>query len=216
MNLKSDERGFALVEFAMALPLLILLLYALGTILLKAAQISREQVADYALETEAQEIIDRITTDARVAYAVEINHATLNSEEIVFICHSNHVEKHDPPDTFNDCLSLRRYTVHSSQRTNRDCIYLKRAPKDIDPTYNNPITGENSFAITAVQELKFSKPSNASEAENKILHITLKMQNIINKQPHQSIQLSTEVFMPACERITYHGRQIYPEEVPNE
>ena len=87
MKFIKNQCGFVFIEFVIALPLLILLLYALGTLTLTTAKIAREQVQDYVLETEAQEIIDRITQDARAAYSVEIK-STENLETVIFKCHS--------------------------------------------------------------------------------------------------------------------------------
>ena len=188
-----NQRGFVLVEFVIALPLLIFLLYALSTLTLRTAKIAREQVADYALETEAQEVIDRISDDARVAYSVEIKQY-FDLEEIIFICHSiSGKNKSKPPDknNFYDKLDRRMYRALGKMYFNH---------KD-DPTPNNPLTGDNSFGNTLVTDFKFSRDF----LPKKVLHITLEMQSEVTKQ---KVKFSTAVYMPACEKIIYHGEKI--------
>ena len=65
-----NEKGFVLAEFVIALPLLILLIYTLANIFLNATKYAEKQAADYVLEEEAQEILERIKKDARAASEV--------------------------------------------------------------------------------------------------------------------------------------------------
>ena len=181
-----NQRGFILLEFVIALPILILLLYSLVTLTLTTAKTAREQVADYVLETEAQEIIDRITTDARTAKSVEIK-KFFDFEEVIFICHENNPNK----IYMYDVLDRRIYRALGS-------IYFNHQE---DETPNNPVTGKNSFGNTIVTNLKFSRDF----LQQKILHITLEMQSDVTKQ---KVKFSTAVYMPACEGITYHGEKI--------
>ena len=179
-----NQRGFVLIEFVIALPLLILLLYALGTMTLQSAKMAREQVADYVLETEAQEVIDRITADARTAHSVEIKKFQ-DFDEVIFICHSNKPDR----DNIYDVLDTKIYRALGS-------VYFNHKEDD---TPNNPITGKNSFGDTAVTNLKFSVPA------PKLLHITLEMKSYNH---NQKVKFSTAVYMPACEEIIYHGARI--------
>ena len=181
-----NQRGFVLVEFIIALPILILLLYSLGNLTLQIAKIAREQVADYVLETEAQEVIDRITHDARAAKSVEIK-KFYDFDEVIFICHTNNPDK----DNFYDVLYPRRYRALGS-------IYFNRQD---DTTPNNPITGKNSFGNTVVTDLNFSRDF----LPQKVLHITLEMQSDVTKR---KVKFSTAIYMPACEEIIYHGEKI--------
>ena len=205
-----NQRGFILVEFVIALPILILLLYSLVTLTLTTAKISREQVADYVLETEAQEVIDRITIDARSASSVKIISADTQNplhENIIFLCDSltNKIEAIPVPDEneesgfrhveyHKEILNPRIYAVHSA-KTSADGklyphIYFKRQE---DSYYSNPITGENSFGNTFVEEMKFSIDKDA-----KILHITLTLKSLVT---NQKVKFSTAVFMPNCEEF---------------
>ena len=181
-----NQRGFVFVEFVIALPLLIFLLYSLGTLTFKTMKIAREQVADYVLETEAQEVIDRITADARAAKFVEIKEF-YDFDEVIFICHTNDADKYD----FYDVLDKRIYRI-------QDQVYFNHKE---DETPNNPITGRNSFGGTTVTDFQFPKKF----LEKKILYITLEMQSKVTKQ---KVKFSTAVYMPACEEIIYHGEKI--------
>ncbi len=186
MKIIRNQRGFIFLEFVMALPLLILLLYALGTLTLYTAKIAREQVADYVLETEAQYVIDKITEDARAAYSVKINHVSQNIEEIILVYHT--IQKKD--QTFYDVFTQRRYTVSSPN--NFFCVYAERLENG--PLVNS-ITGDNSYGKTFVKQLDF-------EIEDKILFITLEMQSVVTEQ---KVKFKTAVYMPA------YGEDIYAE-----
>lgn len=209
MKFKLDERGFVLAEFAIALPLLILLLYALGTITISGLKIAREQVADYALETEAQYVIDRITTEARAAHTVKIkNSDSANADEIFFVYHtfSDTLEGNHPMNWAKDILDQRRYTVHSPTST----VSTKRfsqvyAERKEDDQLTNPITGDISFGQTTVGELKFDK----EKLRSKILHIKFKLRRADLKQ---TVEFNTAVYMPDCKKIIYHGETILDEE----
>ena len=201
MKFKLSERGFVLAEFAIALPLLILLLYTLGMITLSGLEIARKQVADYALETEAQYVIDRITAEARAAHAVKIKHGVNDSEEIFFVYHnlSSKFGADHPIYYAIDVLDQRRYAVHSPLGKSFQ-VYAERKENG---ALNNPITGDISFGSTFVSELKFSK----EKLYDKILHIKFKLQN-----KEQAVEFNTAVYMPACKKIIYHGVEILNEE----
>ena len=183
MKFKLDERGFVLAEFVIALPLLILLLYTLGIVTLNGLKIAREQAANYALETEAQYVIDRITEDARAAQSVKIESGS-KYDKIIFICHAN--RKDGNSDEFYDVFTQRIYVVHSAQGKYFH-IYFKRKEDD---RYNNPITGDNTFGDHFVTQFKFDE----SKLPEKILHVTLEMESLVTQR---KIKFSTSVFMPS-------------------
>ena len=209
MKFKFDERGFVLAEFAIALPLLILLLYALGTVTLTGLKIAREQVADYALETEAQYVIDRIATDARVAHTVKIKHANWgDNEEIFFVYHTlgNGFEADFPIYYAKDILDQRRYTIHSPESSSSSKKFFQvYAERQENGELNNPITGDISFGQTSVKELTFDK----EKLRDKILHIKFKLRRADLKQV---VEFNTSVYMPACKKIIYHEETILNEE----
>ena len=181
-----NQRGFVLVEFVIALPLIIFLLYALGTLTFSTMKIAREQVADYVLETEAQEIIDRITADARSARSVEIDEY-FDFEKIIFVCHSNKPDK----NKVYDVLDRRIYRALGK-------MYFNHRE---DNTPNNPIIGDNSFGKTLITDFKFSRDF----LEKKILHVTLEIESSVTRQ---RVKFTTAVYMPACEEIIYYGAKI--------
>ena len=209
MKFKLDERGFLLTEFVIALPMLILLLYALGTVTLSGLKIAREQAADYALETEAQYILDRITTEARTAHIVNIKDSdSANAEEIFFVYHTldNKLEGDHPKVYARDILNKRRYTVHSpsssSSQKNFFQVYAERQENNSEV---NPISGGNSFGRTFVAELKFDR----EKLLDKILHIKLRLQSA---DLPRIVEFNTAVYMPVCKKIIYHGAEILNEE----
>ena len=187
-----NQRGFVLVEFVIALPLLIFLIYSLSILTLQTAKIAREQVADYALETEAQYVIDRITTDARAAHSVNIK--TYGSfDEIIFICHTDATEKNSV--VLADKFNQRIYRIYSAQGKLYH-VYFNHQ-ENVTPT--NPLTGENFFGNTYVTDFSFSVPV------EKVLHITLELKSRLH---NQKVKFSTAVYMPACKEIIYHGEKI--------
>lgn len=204
------QRGFVFVEFAVALPLILLLLYSLVSLTFLAAKVSREQVADYALETEAQEIIDRITRDARAAYSVNIKSSDTQNpamENIFFLCDSvtNTTDRWKLPNSdaeyYKEVLDPRIYAVHSPKAADGNYyahVYFKRQD---DNYYTAPITGENSYGNTAVTQLNFSKDF----LYDKILHVTFEMKSVATEQ---KVKFSTAVYMPSCTEIFYHGEKI--------
>ncbi len=179
-----NQRGFALIEFAIALPLLILLLHVLGSVSLSAWKISREQVADYVLETEAQEVIERITTDARAAYEITIKK---NGQRVIFMCHTQTTDK---LLTFENVQDTRIYDVHTPKNDVYSHVYFKHT--DDEKNYTSPITGKSSYGETFIKRLEFSALT------KNVLHITLEMDN---KVTGQMVKLSTAVFAPACPKI---------------
>lgn len=182
MKFKLDEQGFVLAEFAIALPLLILLLYALGTVTLSGLKIAREQVADYTLETEAQYIIDRITEDARAAQSVQIKKAN-GFDEIIFYCHG--IEK--ASGYVKDVLDPRIYRV--DRAGNGFHVYFKHSDDDY---HTSPLTGDSSYGNNFITEFEIDR----EKLEQKILHLTLEMKSFVTDK---KVKFTTSVFMPVCE-----------------
>ena len=192
------QNGFVLAEFVIALPLLILLLFALGQMTFKIFHIARSQAADYVLETEAQEVLERISEDAKSAYSVEIKQAVGGKEmqEIFFnyrVVGNGLYPKENyfknPYYNESEILNLiytHRYTVYLPQNSGYR-IYAERKENDAKV---NPITGGNYFANTTVTKLKFSQP------KEKILHIELELQSV---DTGKKFKVSTSVFMAALQ-----------------
>ena len=198
------KNGFVLTEFVIALPLLILLLFALGQITLKIFTFAKNQAADYVLETETQEILERITADARAAQTVKISTAVGNHPDLQEIFFNYRVlgnnlskdyfqnkNKKGFTTSRTDILNLiytQRYTV-SSTTQHGYYIYAERKSRG---ALVNPISGGNFFGDTVVTQLKFSQSS------QKVLHIVLEMQS---ERTKRKIKVSTSVFMPNCEKV---------------
>lgn len=202
MKFRLTERGIVLAEFAIALPLLILLLGSLGIVTLNALKIAREQIADYALETEAQYVMDRITSDARATHKIEIGFSYAAIEKIEFTYHAISTKKigvgESGAESYVDVLDRRVYVVN---KTNR---FMNAKRKD-DGSATNPITGGNSYGKTFVTQFSFDK----NKLYDKILHVTLELQNSVTEQ---KVKFSTSVYMPACKKIIYHEETILNEE----
>ena len=208
MNFKLDERGFVLAEFAIALPLLILLLYSLGIVTMTGLKIAREQVADYALETEAQYVVDRITADARTAQSVQIKKAN-GFDEIIFYCNTigeqesddftvvdGKYYQHREIDGFyfesrrydKNILDPRIYRVD-----NRDSAFYHVYFKHSDDNYHtSPLTGDSTFGDHYVTKFEVDR----DKLNQKIFHFTIAMKSNVTKQV---VEFNTAVYMPVCE-----------------
>ena len=194
------KNGFVLAEFVISLPLLILLLFALGEMTFKVFSYAKNQSAEYVLQNEVQTVLEQISSDAKAAHSVEIKSAVGGSElqEIFFNFHAvgNEINKKNyPPKNSNyngstaeiiDYIYTHRFTVAGN---NGFKIYAERQKNGAKV---NPITGGNFFAETSVTKLKFTIP------HEKVLHIELEMINYVTEK---KIKVSTSIFMPACEKV---------------
>lgn len=174
--------GFALVEFAIALPLLILLGYGLAIVGVKIFQLGREQLADYVLETEAQYVIERITRQARAAREVVVDN---RKNQIKFIYHT---AVNDPVNILRNVADVweTQYFIPRKKGDIYDVLDAKR--QDSGPLIN-PITGGNSFGDTKINSLQFA------ELNSNVLHVTLEMESLVTGR---KIKINTAVFMPDC------------------
>ncbi len=202
-NNPSDQKGFVLAEFVIALPLLILLLFALGQMTFKIFSIAKVQAADYVLEIEAQEILERISADAKSAHSVEIKQA-IGGKDIQEIFFNYHVVGNGltpKKDFFQnpgvdeseilDLIYTHRFTAGSTSKGG-PYIYAERIKNGAK---TNPISGGNFFGDTTVTRLNFSQPK-----EN-ILHIEIEMQSTVTSKKFKA---GTSVFMSACEKVEIH------------
>lgn len=171
------------VEFAIALPLLVFLMYGLATVGVKIFELGKTQLADYVLEEEAHDVLSRLIYDARVAKSVKAdnNHAELTFTYQTITSKSN-----------GFATTKRVYMIYGTLKQEGSKIDYKRQ------TYNptNPMTGDNYFGETRINEFRFSNPS-----EN-VLHVTLEMES---EETHHKIKISTAIYMPACESFSISG-----------
>ena len=177
----SRSKGFVFVELAIALPLMILLMYALTLVGTKIFEQGREQLADYTLDEEAHHLLERIVYQARAAKEVEA-HNDWNG--VKFIYHA--ADDGNVALTFLDVWETQWYLPHEKSDTHAINLYAKRQN---DGKYSTPITGANSFGLTSLVKLNFR------ELNENVLHITLEMESLVTKR---KIKLSTAVYMPAC------------------
>ena len=186
---RNNGGGFVVAEFAIALPLLILLMYGLATVSIKSFSLGRDQLADYVLEAEAQSVMEQIRQVARTAREVEISpgggwvkfvyHVVKDgksqiawfNEHIVFIN--------------NDVLETQYFMLYAKSGRTSQNLYAKR---QLDGRYNNPITGDNYFGDTQINFLHYKL-----DAAKKILHISLEMESLVTER---KIKLDTAVYMP--------------------
>ena len=179
------QRGFVFVELAIALPLIILLVYGLAQVSLKIFELGRNQVADYVLEEEAHYLLERIAHQARAAQEVEA-HNDWNSVKFIYGTSADN----NLNVTISDVRETQWYLAHQKKDSQAINLYAKRQN---DGSYLNPITGDNSFGETTLVNLEFS------ELNENVLHITLELESLVTKR---RLKLSTAVYMPACTKKT--------------
>ena len=177
-------------EFAIALPLLILLMYSLATVSVKIFSLGKGQLADYVLEAEAQYVMERITNIARTAREVEV----LSGGKVKFVYHVVKDKNFSESTTLNgyrvfinnDVLETQYFMLYTKSGRSAPNLYAKRQN---DGRYNNPMTGDNYFGDTKVNYLK----CDVDEAK-KILHVSLEMESLVTER---KIKLNTAVYMPS-------------------
>lgn len=191
MLFKNNGGGFVVAEFAIALPLLILVMYGLATVSVKIFALGKSQLADYVLESEAQYVMEEVTHIARTAREVEIS---TSGGQVKFVYHTaadKNIIESTPLNghyvfLLNDVLETQYFMLYEKDGRNSSNLYAKRQD---DGTYFNPITGENYFGDTKVNYLKC-----AVNEQKKILHISLEMESLVTGR---KIKLDTSVYMPS-------------------
>lgn len=175
--------GFALAEFAIALPLLILLGWGLATVSLKILRLGENQIDDYILAADAQYAIERITQHARAARTVEVEKLAKDIYQIKFVYH---VAENENSITNVADVWQTQYFIPRGENG----IYVNINAKRTDSVLGNPIIGNNYFNKTKINALKFT------ELRNNVLHITLELESL---NTGRKIKICTAVFMPGCE-----------------
>ena len=203
---KRNSSGFVLAEFAIALPLLILLGVGLANVGIKIFQLGKIQLADYVLEAEAQYVMERITRQARAAKEINVTHLTADIDQLSIAYHTARDEKDglNYVQRFNDgeetYYKFWIFDVRETQffiprpDTEKEAFVALNAKRVDDGLLRNPITGGNFFGKTKINRLKY----NVDEGK-KILHITLEMENF---DSGHKIKFVTAVFMPGLESVS--------------
>ena len=173
------------VEFAIALPLLILLAYGMATVGVKFFDIGRMQLADYVLEEEVHDVMSRLIYDARAAKVVYAYN--YNDERRVLFRYR--MVYNDGSDKLNDQEESRIYIVKGAVGKKGTNMNYKRKISGNEPL-SNPMTGKNYFGETRITDFEFSAP-----APN-VLRVTLEMQSEVTEH---KIRLTTAIYMPGCE-----------------
>ena len=179
--------GFVFAEFAIALPLLILLGYGLSIVGVQLFYWGKIQLADYVLEEEVQEVLSRIIYDARSAKNFEGFNGNTTTMNFTYRTINELKTKNggrEVEDVIADKEEHRVYVLSASK------IYYERQPK----IAVNPITGNNYFGETQVNNFEFKL-----DEDKKLLHITLEMESLIS---HHKIKIRTAVYMSGCENFT--------------
>ena len=200
---KVRSGGFIVLEFAIALPLLILVLYGLAIVSVNIFSLGKKQLADYVLEAEARYVMEAITQKARVAKEIEID-STRNKLKIIYHAvddlNDHYTQVIDPNSvpkvkyyffSDKDVFETQYFFNRKDDNSGYFKLYVKRQD---DGTYTTPTTGDDFISCTNIISLKYDK----SDAQKKILHIELEMESKVSRH---KIKIATAVFMPGCERF---------------
>lgn len=187
MLFRNNGGGFVVAEFAIALPLLILLMYGLATVSVKVFDLGRGQLADYVLESEAQYVMERITRIARTAREVNIA-----NRKVKFVYHTVADKKYYESMSLNeyyvflinDVLETQYFILSTRAGRTAPNLYAERQ----DKYFTNPITGDNYFGDTKINYL-----SCEVDEGKKILYVSLEMESLVTAH---KIKLNTAVYMP--------------------
>ena len=191
--------GFVLVEFAIALPLLILVMYGLAGVSLKIFELGKNQLAYYTLESEARYVMEKITHELRAAKEIKIEKYTDKVHKLKVVYH---VVEEDSTGSFhtlqdedgNDYYSFEDNDVWETQffipRQVSGVYVSLNAKRQDDGNLTAPITGDNFFGETKINILRYSKLN-----EN-VLRVELELESL---ETEHKIRLATAVFMPDCE-----------------
>ena len=204
MLLKIRSGGFIVLEFAIALPLLILVMYGLAIVSVNIFKLGKEQLADYVLEAEARYVMESITQKARVAKEIDID-SSRNKLKIVYHAVDDWKDANRYyNETLKDAAGGFKHRIYGA----RDVLetqyffnlqdssgYAKLyAKRQDDENYTTPTTGNDSISQTNIISLKYDD----SDKDKKILRIELEMESKVSKH---KIKIATAVFMPSCESL---------------
>ena len=182
--------GFVYLELAIALPLLVLLMYGLANVSIKIFYLGKTQLADYVLEEEAHDVLSRLIYDARAAQKVEFYD---NPRRVKFTYHNFATKyRYSSGGMYSAVVyteETRLYRVGGKGSVGvgdkGSKIYYQHENAE-----TSPMTGENYFGETRVTKFNFSQP------ENNVLRVTLELQS---EETTHKIKINTAVYMPACE-----------------
>ena len=194
---KIRNGGFVLIEFAIALPLLILVMYGLATVSLQLFKLGRDQLADYVLESEARYVMERITQEARTAVEIKITEFTDEVDKIKIVYHTvtdtnTSQEYYDEDKIYYLFKNVDVWSTRFFIPRLENQVYVSLDAKRQDDTnLTNPITGDNFFGGTKINTLKYD-----FDEEKKILHIELEMESLVTGR---KIKIATAVFVSGYE-----------------
>lgn len=181
-----------LAEFAIALPLLILLGLGLANVSVKIFQLGRDQLADYVLEDEARHVMERIVHQARAAKEISVTPVTADIDQIKIVFRAADDDPSDQIVNVAEVLETQYFTPHMQDGV---CVNLN-AKRQEWGSLSNPITGENSFGDTKINRLKYHRLG------GNVLHVVLEMESLVTAR---TFRLATAVFMPGCDSFTIYG-----------
>lgn len=184
-----------MAEFAIALPLLILVMYGLANVGAKIFELGKTQLADYALETEAQYVMEKITHELRAAKEIKVEKYTDEVHKLKVVYHVVEDDTIGKFHTFKDADGKKYYSFEDNDVWETQFFIpsnKKLYPKRTDSKPTLPITGDNFFGETQINILRYSKLN-----EN-VLRIELELESL---ETEHKIRLATAVFMPGCKKF---------------
>ena len=168
-SLNINEHGFVFLEFAVGLPLIVVLLLSLNNLFTNSWTKCKYMIADFILQQEMESAMDRIVADARIAYDIE------------------------NPELYGRLKFYQHGGLKSAKniknRHNDDKPWYKLSNGKIYHNWeSSPITGDNILSGTYIWKFEYHQAAN----HPKLLYISLEAESMRSR--HRFI-LKTEVFM---------------------
>ena len=177
-------------EFAIALPLLILLGWGLATVGTKIFYLGKIQLADYVMEEEVHDVLSRLIYDARAAKNLE---AVEGSPTLTFYYRTMREIQ-----ATNSSMPTNVYGTPVgdviAEREEKRVYWLKDGQINYErqtTTDPNPLTGDNYFGMTKVTRFDFD-----FDKKTKILNVTLEMESLVSAH---KIKIDTAVYVSGYE-----------------
>lgn len=169
-SFKINEHGFVFAELVIGLPLIVILLLSLNNIFVTAWTNCKYMFADFILQQEVESAMNRIVTDAQIAYDIE------------------------PPEQYGRLKfyqhEMKAFDKLKKRYNNGKPWYKLKDYRIYHNGESSPITGGNILAGVLVKEFEYHQRKDINKP--KLLYVKIEAESSLT---HHRIIMTTEVFM---------------------